>query len=781
VFAAWGRFVYRNRWATLVGSGVLLAISLVLLIMGGTLQSGGPLSSNLESAKAQSLINAQLNSNTTPTSNFDLIFKSDTLTVTDSAYQSALEGAIAPIQNDSRIAKLTTPYAPNNPQLQAALTSKDGHEALVIVELNSTGTRAWSDYTDLRGKVQSSTLQVTGTGFVPINKAFNTTLESDLQRAEIVSLPLTLILLVIIFAGLVAAGLPLGVGLLTIAGGIGGTFFLNRFTDVSQYALNIVTLIGLGVSIDYSLFIVNRFRDELAKGASREDAIATTIATAGRAITFSGLTVAVGLSAMLFFQGTFMASMGAAGAIVVAVAVIYGLTFLPALLSVIGPGVNRLSFGSVGRGGTERGFWHGLATWVMKRPIVVLVPTVAFLVIASLPFFSLRLANGNVDMLPTHLEARQGYDRLIADFPGQGETTYNIVVSYPEGSPLTANRIQDQYALDKRIAQIPGVIKTTSIYDLSPNLGLYDYEQMYTGDQNNIPAAARPLLTSTVGKTMVLIQATSSADPSSDTARNILKAMRADQGVGGGQVLVGGQTAVDVDVIKFIYDQVPLAVGSVVLATYILLFLLTGSVVLPLKAVILNFLSIGASFGALVFIFQQGHFSNLLGFTPQSLDPSIPVILFSIVFGLSMDYEVLLVSRMHEEYVRLGDNTAAVASGLERTGRLITGAAAVMFVVFMAFGLAEVVIIKAIGIGLAIAVAIDATIVRTLVVPAVMRLLGDVNWWAPRPLRWLYERIGIGDLGVEPVRAPKLDAPADAGVVEAHPVLVESQVGNEVA
>jgi putative drug exporter of the RND superfamily len=750
VFAAWGRFVYRYRWATLIGSGALLAISLVLLMMGGTLQSGGPLSSNLESAKAQSLINAQLNSSTTPTSNFDLIFKSDTLTVGDSNYQSALTDAIAPIQNDSRIAKLTTPYSTNNPQVQAALTSKDGHEALVLVELHSTGTKAWSDYADLRGKVQSSTLHITGTGFVPINKAFNTTLESDLQRAEVVSLPLTLILLVLIFAGIVAAGLPLGVGLLTIAGGIGGTFFLNHFTDVSQYALNIVTLIGLGVSIDYSLFIVNRFRDELAKGASREAAVSTTMATAGRAITFSGLTVAVGLSAMLFFQGTFMASMGAAGAIVVAVAVIYGLTFLPALLSVIGPGVNRLSFGSVGRGGTERGFWHGLATWVMKRPVVVLVPTVAFLVIASLPFYSLRLANGNVDMLPTHVEARQGYDRLISDFPGQGETTYDLVVSYPAGSPLTANRIQDQYALDKRIAQIPGVIKTSSIYDLSPKLGLYDYEQMYTGDPNNIPAAARPVVASTVGKTMVLIQATSSADPSSDTARNILKAMRADQGVSGGQVLVGGQTAVDVDVIKFIYDQVPLAVGSVVLATYILLFLLTGSVVLPLKAVILNFLSIGASFGALVFIFQQGHFSNILGFTPQSLDPSIPVILFSIVFGLSMDYEVLLVSRMHEEYVRLGDNTAAVASGLERTGRLITGAAAVMFVVFMAFGLAEVVIIKAIGIGLAIAVAIDATIVRTLVVPAVMRLLGDMNWWAPRPLRWLYERIGIGDLGVKP-------------------------------
>jgi RND superfamily putative drug exporter len=749
VFAAWGRFVYRKRWAVLVGSGVLLALSLVSLLMGGTLQSGGPLSSNLESAKAGNLVTSQLGA-AKQTSNFDLIFKSNTLTVNDPAYKAALTDAIAPIQNDPRISSLTTPYNTNNPQVTAALTSKDGREALVTVELNSTGQQSWKDYTDLRGEVHSDTLSVTGTGFVPINKAFNTTLESDLQRAETVTLPVTLILLIVIFASVVAAGLPLGVGILTIIGGVGGTLFLNRFTDVSQYAINIVTLIGLGVSIDYSLFIVNRFRDELAKGQSREDAVATTIATAGRAITFSGLTVAVGLSAMLFFQGTFMASMGAAGAIVVAIAVVYGLTFLPALLSIIGPAVNRLRI-PIGRRGTAgTGFWHALATWVMKRPVVVLVPTVAFLIIASLPFYSLRLANGNVDMLPQRLEARQGYDRLIGDFPGQGETTYNIVVSYPNGSPLTRDRIADQYALDKRIAQIPGVNKVTSIYDLNPNLGLYDYEQMYAGDPSNIPTAAKPLVSSTVGKSIVLIQATSSADPSSDQARNILKAMRADQGVSGGQVLVGGQTAVDVDVIKFIYDQVPLALACVVIATYVLLFLLTGSVVLPLKAVILNFLSIGASFGALVFIFQQGHFSNILGFTPQSLDPSIPVILFSIVFGLSMDYEVLLVSRMHEEYVRLGDNTAAVASGLERTGRLITGAAAIMFTVFMAFGLAEVVIIKAIGIGLAIAVAIDATIVRTLVVPAVMRLLGDANWWAPRPLRWLYARIGIGDLGVEP-------------------------------
>jgi RND superfamily putative drug exporter len=785
VFARWGRFVYRYRWATLVGSALLLGISVALAAMGGTLTSGGPLRSHLESFQASQLMDDELNSNqsaTVATSNFDLIFKSDTLSVTDPRYRAAVEAAVAPIKDDSRVVSILTPYNVPSPAAAASLVSKDAHEALVIVEVDAVGQKAWPVYDDLRPKVHSDLLSVTGTGFVPINQAFNTTLESDLQRAEKVTLPVTLLLLILIFASLVAAGLPLGVGLLTIVGGIGGTFLLNRFTDVSQYAINIVTLIGLGVSIDYSLFIVNRFRDELARGQSREDAIATTMATAGRAITFSGLTVAVGLSAMLFFQGTFMASMGAAGAIVVAVAVIYGLTFLPAMLAIIGPAVNRLRL-PLFRYRSTGGFWAGLANWVMRRPVLVLVPTVAFLVIAGTPFLNLRLANGNVDMLPSRLEARQGYDRLVADFPGQNETTFTVVLNYADGSPLTRDRIADQYTLTRRLAQIPGVNGVNSIYNLDPNLGLFDYEQLYTGDPGNIPTQARQAVAGSVGKHIVVIRVNSAADPSSDAARDVLKAVRGDGGVPGAQQLVGGETAIDVDVIKFIYDQAPLAVAVVVLVTYLLLFLLTGSVVLPLKAVILNFLSIGASFGALVFIFQEGHLSSLLGFTPQSLDPSIPVILFSIVFGLSMDYEVLLVSRMHEEYVRLGDNTAAVASGLDRTGRLITGAAAIMFTVFMAFGLAEVVIIKAIGVGLAIAVAIDATVVRSLVVPAVMRLLGDVNWWAPRPLRWMYERIGIGDLGVSPelaLAAPSNGA-ADSRVIHAEPIPVEAQVRDEVA
>jgi RND superfamily putative drug exporter len=725
MFARWGRFVYRYRWATLAGSGVLLALSIAGMLMGGTLTSGGPLTSNLESARAGNLISSELAAGKV-TSNFVLIFTSKTDSVSDPAFKDAVSSALAPIQGDPRITSIVTPYNAPDARLAQAFTSTNGHQALVSIDLKSSGMQARTDYDALRAMVKSSTLTVTGTGFVAINEAFNKTLEADLQRAETVTLPVTLVLLVIIFASLVAAGLPLGVGVLTILGGLAGTFFLNRFTDVSQYALNIVTLIGLGVSIDYSLFVVNRFRDELAGGASREDAVATTMATAGRAITFSGITVAVGLSAMLFFQGTFLASMGAAGAIVVAVAVVYGLTFLPALLSILGPAVNRLRIPLFRRTVTPgRGFWHGLANWVMRRPLVVLLPTTGFLLLAASPFIQLRLANGDVDMLPTRLEARQGYDQMIANFPGQDQTTFNIVVNYPDGSPQTPDRIAGQFGLEQRIAAIPGVLHTTA---------------------------------AGVGKHIVLIQATTGSPATSDASRAIVNAIRADQGVGnGGQVLVGGQTAVDLDVIKFIVDRTPVAVGFVVAVTLVVMFLLTGSVVLPFKAVLLNFLSIGASFGALVWIFQQGHLSSVLGFTPQSIDPSIPVILFSIVFGLSMDYEVLLVSRMHEEYVRTGNNTLAVASGLEKTARLITGAAAVMVTVFLAFGLAEVVIIKAIGIGLAVAVAIDATLVRALVVPAVMRLLGDWNWWAPRPLRRLYDRAGLGDFEVKPAPDRQLE------------------------
>jgi RND superfamily putative drug exporter len=332
------------------------------------------------------LINNQLSSGQPSQTSFLLIFGSSNRSVTDHSFQSEVELALASIQSDPRVADIETPYNAKSPALAQAQTSKDGHLALVRVGLKSTGQRATSDYSALRAKVHASRLSVIGTGNVPLNNAFSTTLESDLQRAETVSLPITLILLILIFGTVVAAGLPLGVAILTIVGGLAGTLILNRVTDVSQYALNIVTLIGLAVAIDYSLFVVNRFRDEHAAGASREDAIAKSMATAGRAITFSGLAVAVGLSGMLFYQGTFLASLGAAGAIVVGTAVFYGLTFLPALLCVLGPRVNRLSLPIIGRRPvSSRGVWHRMASWVMRRPVVVLVPALGLVLLAGRP------------------------------------------------------------------------------------------------------------------------------------------------------------------------------------------------------------------------------------------------------------------------------------------------------------------------------------------------------------------------------------------------------------
>src|SRR6202521_2805431 len=409
MFARWGRFVYRRRWATLVVSGLLLGLAIVGILTGGTLAGNGGVGANLAAGQAAKLITDEIQpQQAAPGSGFDVIFSSSSLTATDPAFQSAVEQAVSPLSSDPRVTGVTTPYSVP-PIEQPRLISKDSHKALVFINLRDNSVKAQKYIADLAAKIHPGPLQMVVTGQVPINQAFNTTLEQDLQRAEYVALPITLLLLVLIFASIVAALLPISVGVLAIVGGVGGTLFLARFTDVSQYAINIVTLIGLAVAIDYSLFVVNRFRDELEQGASREDAIATSMSTAGRAITFSGISVAVGLSAMLFFQGTFLASMGAAGAIVVAVAVVYGLTFLPALLSILGPAVNRLRIPLFRRTVTPgQGFWHGLATWVMRRPLVVLLPTTGFLLLAASPFIQLRLANGDVDMLPSHLEARQG-------------------------------------------------------------------------------------------------------------------------------------------------------------------------------------------------------------------------------------------------------------------------------------------------------------------------------------------------------------------------------------
>ncbi len=738
MFAWWGHFVYRFRWPVLGVSLLLLAGSILAFRNGGTLKNSG--GQNTESGRAITLMHDQLpQSGPGAGSSFVLVFGSQTMGVQDPAFKQAVLAALQPLKDDSRVRSIDTPFDVPTEQAKA-MTSKDGHHIFAQVSLKDDYPTARQFYKQMRTEVHSDQLEVLGTGAVAIGADFDKYLQSDLQRAELVSLILILPLLLIVFATVVSAVLPLGVGGFAVLGGLAGVGLLARVTDVSTYATNIVTLIGLGVAIDYSLFIVNRFREELAAGTSAEQALIASMRTSGRAVTFSGITVAIGLSAMLFFQGTFLASMGFAGAIVVSIAVLYALTFLASLLAILGPRVNRLRL-PFPRRAAGRGLWHAVAIRVMRRPLLVLVPIVLLLVLMASPIFQIRIANGDVGMLPPNAETRRGYDQLQR-FPGQGQTFFNVVVQYPNGGPLTRDHVGDLYDLAAQIKQIPGVEGVESMVSFDPSLNRADYQAHLTQPASAQSARVQSIVHGTTGSQIAVLSVVTKYGQESDVARAIVHSLRTMAIPPGSSVLVD---AFSLDFTDFILQRIPLAIAYVMIVTYLVLFLLTGSVVLPLKAVIMNILSIGASFGALVWVFQQGHLSSLLNFTPAALDPSVPVLLFCLVFGLSMDYEVLLISRIQEEYRKTGDTTQAVAQGLEKSGRLITGAAAIMVAVFLAFGLADVVLIKSIGLGLALAVAIDATLVRALIVPAVMRLLGRANWWAPRGLQRLHRRISLGE------------------------------------
>ena len=744
MFTAWGHFVYRFRWIVLILSILLLVASGAIVAQGGKLESGGFIET-AESGRASKLIERELPR--AGGSTFTLIFSSDTLTATSAEFRAAVEAAVAPLRADTRVDSITSPFDSSSVD-PTRMISKDSHAVAVDVAVKDTLDIARDYYTDLRAKVKTDALKVQATGILAINNGFNAVLLADLQRAEVVALPLALILLVFVFGTLVAALVPLGVGGLAVMSGVAGMYLLTHVTNVSVYAQNVVTLIGLGVAIDYSLFVTSRFREELRRTGDTREALGIAMATSGRAVTFSGITVAIGLSGMLFYEGTFLPSMGLSGAVVVASAVLYGLTFLPALLALLG---TKLEVGKVPflqPDSSGRGWWHTIATAVMRRPFLVLIPTVGVILLAGSPFLHLRLASSDVSTLPTHEESRAGYDKLVSDFPDAGQNHIQAVVYYADGDPLSRERIPQLADLATRLAKLDHVVKVNSAFSFDPRpLGLPDLATVYALPRTQLPPRLQALLRQTVGQHVVVFDVESSAALYSDEARELVRQIRAQAPPPGGEKLVTGFTAIDLDTVNFIVGTTPGAVVYVMLATIVVLFLLLGSVVLPLKAVVMNLLSISASFGALVWVFQDGHLASFLGFQPSPIDPSTPVIMFCIVFGLSMDYEVLLLSRIQEEYRKTGDNTHSVAEGLEKSGRLITGAAAIMVGVFAAFGLAEILLIKAIGLGMALAVAIDATLVRALVVPATMRLLGRWNWWAPRPLASLYRRLGLGEGG----------------------------------
>jgi RND superfamily putative drug exporter len=580
-------------------------------------------------------------------------------------------------------------------------------------------------------------LTVSAGGFALVGEAIGEEVESGIVRAEIVSIPLTIIIQIVVFGSIIAAGLPLIVGILAIVGSMAGIFLLSQETFQSVFAVNIITMLGLGLGIDYSLFMVTRFREELEK-RSVADAVAVTMGTVGKAIFASGVTVIMGLAATQFFPLPALRSMGQAGMVVTAVAVVYGLTFLPALLAILGHRVNSLSIGrkrKIDPAGAEGGFWAGLAQVVMRNATLVVVALVVLLLAAGIPMLRLDLTPGGPDVLPSEQEPRIVSERLVTDFPQASGESIPMLVTASDGNPLSPASLA---ALQTLVTEVQGV----ALVERVDGFVTADVDwATFNGDISTLPAPVAGSVESTIRGDQVLLTLTASG--TTHDQEETVQALR-DLNVPGVQQAVGGGAAASVDTIDGISSGIVPAAIFVTVGAYLILLLTFGSVFLPLKAMFMTLLSISASLGAVVWIFQFGNLQGLFGFQASGeIISTTPILMFCILFGLSMDYEVLMLSRIQEEYLRTGDNQQAVATGLAQTAKVITGAALIMVVVFGGFMLADIVVIKSLGFGLALAVLIDATIVRGLLVPATMRLMGRWNWWAPQPVRRIVDRFGL--------------------------------------
>jgi RND superfamily putative drug exporter len=763
---AYGRQVYRFRWFIIAFWLVALATSIPFTMkVGDVLSSGGYSYNSSESSKVDNIITSKLKP---APSQFLVVFQSASAPVSDSAYQQEVKDFVS----------RASAY-PGVTGIQQSAAGLDGRTMYVTVSLSTPENVVTKHVSDFRALLPSgsaaSPAQVYLTGAPAIDSAFSKLASSDVEHAELAALPIALLVLLIVFGTLVAATMPLLLAGVAVPITLALIYAIGLHVDMSIYVLNIASIIGLGISIDYSLFMIRRFRDELARGRSVPEAVGWTIATSGEAIMFSGLIVMIGFTGLLLIGVPFMTSLGIGGAVVVLTSVLGGLTLLPALLSVLGPRVNALRVpylsrftaparqakkaseedeesekgeeGEEGEEGSKPGrksFWQRWAEMVMRRPVLVILAVTALLVAMGWPIFSIELGTPNVSTLPTSDESRHGIDVLNAQFPDTRIDPVLIIAQSPDGtSMLTPANIARLDALSQWIARQPHVTGVLSLAHIPPAPGApaltgQELAALYSsGAYKQNPAMAQLVASTTSGNiTLITVQTNAPLDSSAGNGLvNDLRAgdARAGQGL---SVLVGGTQASDLDFNNYLYGNFPRSVLFILGATYILLLLMFRSVILPLKAILMNVLSVAASYGVLVFIFQWGHFSNILNFTPDGfLDSTNPILLFCILFGLSMDYEVFLLSRIQEEWLRTHNNRYAVARGLEKTGGVITNAALLFVIVTGAFTFTSLLVTKEIGLGMSIAVLVDATIIRTLLVPATMRLVGRWNWWLPgRPV-----------------------------------------------
>src|SRR5579863_7154848 len=725
VFDRWGRTAYRRRRLILV---IALLVAAAGAVWGTTIFGKVQTAGGFDAPNSQSQHEANLATSAFGRDAGDVVvlYSSKTLTTASPAFRSAVTSTLAALPR-GQAESYATYWSTGSRQFVSA----SGHQTYAVLEMaGSSDTARQDSYDAIKAQLSAPGLVSQVGGAVPTDETIDQQTTANITRAEGLSFPILLILLLIIFGSLTAACLPLVIGGLGILGSFTVLRLLTIFTGVSVFSLNITTILGLGLGIDYGLFLVGRFREELHRQDSVEDAVARTVATAGRTVAVSGVTVAIVLASLMLFPETILRSIGYGGVATVLVDMLAALTVLPALLAVLGPKVNSLRIRrSVQRppAAEASGGWYRLAHSVMRRPVLYAVPIVLVLLGLGSPFLHVVWGGVDATVLPASAAPRIVTQALDTDFPGNPTAPIEAIVQFPSaiaGSPARAVTLA---AYTSRLDHVPGVTaaQVTGI----------------RGDIARIDLSYGP-------------------GPYTPQARALAANVRRVAAPPGATVLVGGQTAARSDALSSLAKTLPWMALTLVLATFVLLFLAFGSLVLPLQAIVMNILSLSAMYGVVTWIFAAGHLSGLLGFTPNgTISPTIPILMFAIMFGLSMDYEVFLLSRIRERYDITGDNTTAIASGLQRTGGVITSAALLLIIVIGLFSISSITFIKLLGVGMIVALILDATLIRMLLVPATMRLLGNANWWAPAPLRRLYARYGIHED----------DGPAPGAVTEPAP------------
>ncbi len=759
-----GRFAYRRRrWVIAAWAVVLLVAVPLAPRLAEALRPGGFILDDLESSRARTLLQSELD---LPPSALVVVLDSETLTAGTPEFELAAVEATRDLADAPYVRSVVSHL------MSPRQVSADGRTAYDVVFLDLPPDDSPEALPGLETAIRDVPgLDVSLAGGVTFYADVQDVSESDLRRSEFISLPLAALALLIVFGSAVAAGVPLAVGGTAVLIALATLFLIASATPMSIFVLNLATLLGLGLAVDYSLLMTSRYREELghrmgpatagddeparrARASAIEGAVRVTVATAGRAVFFSGLTVMLGLIGLVLFDFMILRSVGIAGAIVVVMAVAAALTLLPAILAMLGTRIDRLAIRRVEVDPHSDGRWAQLARWVMRRPIQVLVPSVLLLIALGLPFLHVRFNAPDATILPTSVPSRQSYDLLVEKF-GEGEFSPLLLAVRTTGDATDPDNLAALYDYSRRLAADPRINRVDSLVDVDPRLTLEQYQLLYGAPGGPPDRLVQASLGTSVRGDLAAFTLYTPYGPNRDEARNLVRDLRATDGLlappPGVSVLVSGGAADVTDVVNRITAEFPRTALFIIISTYLVLFVLLRSVVLPAKALLMNALSITASFGALVWIFQDGNLSALLGFEPLGfVETTQPVILFCVLFGLSMDYEVFLLSRMKEVYDRTGDNTEAVARGLERSGRIITSAALIVVLVAGSFAFADIVLIKALGLGIAIAVALDATVVRALIVPATMRLLGRWNWWMPTRLeRLVANRLPSSEAEVE--------------------------------